>query len=206
MESHLKHKIILFNSLNKLNSNNNNSSSSFSSSPSFSSFNLSSSSLSKDLKKGTFSIFYFLSFSFFFSLFLSISLKDNLNNSKDNSKQNENKNFKIFSNKEYSLWCNGFSLSVIPIVGIFTFSSTIFSLHSSGIGNFLFCFGYTISSLFYTKIILLSYGCKYSLLFGHIGSIIFVSLYLICITFAYSYSSIIYPIGAFIGGISQSIM
>lgn len=111
----------------------------------------------------------------------------------------------IITKKEYFLFCFGFAVSVVPVVGVFTFAPVIFS-KAGGIGNGIFCIGYTICSLLYTRNIIRSIGCKSSILWGHFGSGIYVAYYLICTTIAFRYSNILYPIGAFIGGVSQSIM
>jgi hypothetical protein len=113
---------------------------------------------------------------------------------------------RIITKKDYFLFCFGFSLSVVPIVGVFTFAPVIFS-QAGGIGNGVFCIGYTLCSLFYTRKIIQAIGCKSAILWGHFGSGVYIAYYLLCTTtIAFQYSSILYPFGAFVGGVSQSIM
>jgi hypothetical protein len=113
---------------------------------------------------------------------------------------------RIITRREYFLFCFGFSLSVVPIVAVFTFAPVIFQ-RAGGIGNGVFCIGYTLCSLLYTKKIIQAIGCKAAILWGHFGSGIYMAYYLLCTsTVAFRYSNVLYPFGAFIGGISQSIM
>lgn len=114
-------------------------------------------------------------------------------------------NDRIITKKDYFLFCLGFSLSIVPVIGVFTCAPVVFE-KVGGIGNGIFCIGYTLSSLFYTRNIIHSIGCKSSILWGHIGSGIYICSYLLSTTIAFHYSNILYPIGAFLGGISQSIM
>jgi hypothetical protein len=122
-----------------------------------------------------------------------------------NSSSSRYRDQRIITKKEYFLFCFGFSVSVAPVIGVFTFAPVIFG-RGGGVGNGIFCIGYTLSSLFYTRNIITSYGSKSAILWGHFGSGIYVAYYLLCTTVAFRYSNIIYPMGAFIGGISQSIM
>jgi hypothetical protein len=138
------------------------------------------------------------------------SLENELNSSVDhnelyNGNNGRHQDQRIITKTEYFLFCFGFSVSVVPVIGVFTFAPVIF-YRAGGVGNGLFCIGYTLSSLLYTRDIIKSYGCKSAILWGHLGSGVYVSYYLLCTTAAFRYSNIIYPMGAFIGGISQSIM
>jgi hypothetical protein len=110
----------------------------------------------------------------------------------------------IITPRDYFFFTLAFSLSAAPISVFFSLiPATLNDLYIAGIANSMFCFGYVLGSLFLARPLILRFGSKSALLYGHFGSLLLV--FTIFSTMFIGHP-VYFPIGAFVGGLFQSIM
>ena len=114
---------------------------------------------------------------------------------------------RIFTKRDYLVFAIAFALTEAPVVAILTFSPVLLSsVAVGGWGNGVFYISFAMCSVTTSKSIVQTFGCKNTLVYGYLGTAVYIFGWGVCSSLIPGQMYYAFPIVSAIGGISQAIM